>query len=397
MHPQITSQRFLKSPSIFAIVIPIFLAILLRFNLFYFKSSDFIHFLSPWYRFILENGRFSALQYNFSNYNPPYLYLLVIVSYLFPTVPTVWAVKLASIIFDFLGAFWIYKITKLKYPQGNKPYLAFVMILFTPTVFINSAYWGQCDMIYTSFLLGCLYFICINKEILGLTFFTLAVSFKLQAVFFAPFLFVLILKKRLQWESFLIIPIAYLVTLLPAWFAGRSFTDLLLIYVNQFGTYRSLTMNMPNLYQFISNDYYNLFSKLGVIFTLVLVCVLALSIHREKKLLTQDNLIQIVFISMFLVIFFLPKMHERYFFPIDVFSILYAFYFPKYWFVPVVVVGSSLFSYSDSLLGERMVSLHVLALILLALFIWLIYAFKQSYFDQSTVSIEKSLEPLAIE
>ena len=102
MHPQITSQRFLKSPSIFAIVIPIFLAILLRFNLFYFKSSDFIHFLSPWYHFILENGRFSALQYNFSNYNPPYLYLLVIVSYLFPTVPTVWAVKLASIIFDFL-------------------------------------------------------------------------------------------------------------------------------------------------------------------------------------------------------------------------------------------------------------------------------------------------------
>ena len=187
------------------------------------------------------------------------------------------------------------------------------------------------------------------------------------------------------------------ISLLPAWFAGRSFTDLLLIYVNQFGTYRSLTMNMPNLYQFISNDYYNLFSKLGVIFTLVLVCVLALSIHREKKLLTQDNLIQIVFISMFLVIFFLPKMHERYFFPIDVFSILYAFYFPKYWFVPVVVVGSSLFSYSDSLLGERMVSLHVLALILLALLIWLIYAFKQSYFDQSTVSIEKSLEPLAIE
>ena len=385
-------KTFFKENSVLALSITIALAILLRFNLFYFKSGDFIHFLNPWYNFILENDRFSALEYNFSNYNPPYLYLLVIVSYVFPHLPNVWAVKLASIVFDFLGSFWVYKIIQLQYPQGKKPFLAFVIVLFTPTVFINSAYWGQCDMIYTSFLLGCLYFVCINKEILSLTFFALALSFKLQAVFFAPFLFVLILKKRLHWQSCLIIPIVYCATLFPAWFAGRSLKDLLLIYVNQFGTYHSLTMNMPNIYQFISNDYYDLFSKLGLIFTLLLVLILVISIYRENKLLTQKDLIQVVFISMFIVIFFLPKMHERYFFPVDVLSIIYAFYFPRAWFVPVVVVGSSLFSYSDFLIAKRIVSQHVLALILLALLIRLIYNFKQTYFDDSNASIESTVK-----
>ena len=156
-------------------------------------------------------------------------------------------------------------------------------------------------------------------------------------------------------------------------------------------------MNMPNIYQFIPNDYYDLFSKLGLIFTVVLVLVLATSIYRGNKLLTQNNLIKVVFISMFMVIFFMPKMHERYFFPVDILSIIYAFYFPRAWFVPVLVVGSSLLSYSDSLIEKRIVSLHVLALILLLLLIRLIYDFKQTYFDDSNASIESTVKFRSLE
>ena len=39
-------------------------------------TSDYREFLLPWYRFILEHGRFTALGLNFSNYTPPYLYLI---------------------------------------------------------------------------------------------------------------------------------------------------------------------------------------------------------------------------------------------------------------------------------------------------------------------------------
>jgi Gpi18-like mannosyltransferase len=368
---------------ILIVIISIVIAIILRFNLFYFESGDFTYFLNPWYDFILENGRFFALKENFSNYNPPYLYLLVIASYLFPNLPNIWGIKLVSIPFDFFGAFWVYKIVKLNYPKGNKPRLAFIITLFAPTVFINSAYWGQCDMIYTSFLLGCLYFISVNRQILGLSFFAIALSFKLQAIFFIPFLFILFLKNRLKWYSFLIIPPVYFTTLIPAWLAGRPFKELLLIYFNQFDTYNSLTMNFPNLYNFISKNYYNLFSKLGLIFTLLLIIIFSISIYQKKQALTQKNIISIALISTFMMPYFLPKMHDRYLFTVDMISIIYAFYFPKYWFVPIVIMGSSLLSYTDFLMGKRLVSHHVLAVILLALFITLLYHLKKTYFDNS--------------
>jgi hypothetical protein len=64
-------------------------------------------------------------------------------------------------------------------------------------------------------------------------------------------------------------------------------------------------------------------------------------------------------------------------------SIIYAFYFPKYWFVPIVIMGSSLLSYTEFLMGKRLVSLNVLAVILLFLFISLLYHLKKTYFDNS--------------
>jgi len=41
-------------------------------------NYDLTAYLSPWYSFIVEHGRFKALGLNFSDYAPPYLYLLSI-------------------------------------------------------------------------------------------------------------------------------------------------------------------------------------------------------------------------------------------------------------------------------------------------------------------------------
>jgi Gpi18-like mannosyltransferase len=67
--------------------------------------------------------------------------------------------------------------------------------------------------------------------------------------------------------------------------------------------------------------------------------------------------------------YFLPKMHDRYFFMADVLSIVFAFYFPRYFWIPIVVQLSSLFSYTFMLRGEPMVSLKVLA-IALGIVVW---------------------------
>jgi len=48
--------------------------------------------------------------------------------------------------------------------------------------------------------------------------------------------------------------------------------------------------------------------------------------------------------------FFLPEMHERYFYLADIVSIIYAFYFPRYFYVPVIEQLCSLMSYIPYLL-----------------------------------------------
>jgi Gpi18-like mannosyltransferase len=62
--------------------------------------------------------------------------------------------------------------------------------------------------------------------------------------------------------------------------------------------------------------------------------------------------------------FLLPRMHERYFYSADVLSILYAFYFPRRWFVPLLVIGSSFLSYLPFLFGGTPVAMPVLSFVM---------------------------------
>jgi hypothetical protein len=75
----------------------ILLAIALRLSLFDFTSADYHRFLSPWYDFIVNNGGFSALKYDFSNYTPPYLYLLTLAGYL--PLPKLYAISWFRLLF----------------------------------------------------------------------------------------------------------------------------------------------------------------------------------------------------------------------------------------------------------------------------------------------------------
>lgn len=82
----------------------------------------------------------------------------------------------------------------------------------------------------------------------------------------------------------------------------------------------------------------------------------------EKKLpITPDFLLQVSLLLLILVPFLLPHMHERYFFPADVFALLYAIRRPKRFYVPILVVGASFLTYLPFLFGEEPVPLVVCA------------------------------------
>jgi Gpi18-like mannosyltransferase len=327
------------------LAIGIILAVLIRLICVPNKSLDYKYFLEPWYDFIASHGGFSALKYSFADYTPPYLYWILISATLLSGLPKIFAIKLFAMTVDFICAFLTYKIVRLKYPEGRMPIFAFFAVIFSPSVICNSALWGQCDVIYTTGLIACIYFLSIQKKLLALVSFAIALSFKLQAMFLAPLLLIMLLKKRIYWYHLPLVPLVYVVLILPAWFAGRPMSELLLVYFNQANKYKDLAKNAPNLYQWIPSNFYQIAVPIGLTLTISAIFLFTYIVYKSRLQITQDRLIHLATISVFFMPYILPKMHDRYFYPADIFCLIFAFYFPRYRWVAIVVQMSSFFGY----------------------------------------------------
>lgn len=297
-----------------------------------FVSIDMKGFLFNWYDEMALMG-FSSLKESFSNYTPPYLYFLGFAAMTRSFLPKIISIKLISILFDLLNALMVYKIIAIKHPQKIIALLGSAGFLLLPTIFLNSAYWGQADAIYSCFLLISLYFLLKDQPFLAIIFFGVSFSFKAQAVFFLPLLILLTVKKRIPWYYFGIIPMIYIIMMIPALVAGRSFLELLAIYINQANSYQFLTLSSPNIYVFISNDLYATVVKIGIFTTIIIsIAWVAVYAHRIQKI-TSEIIVLSTLVSVVLMPFFLPKMHDRYFYLADVLAFLAAFYINGTWFL----------------------------------------------------------------
>src|SRR3989442_398098 len=157
------------------IAILFLLAIALRASLYHVVTSDYTVFLSQWYDYIQTHGGFAAFKYNFSNYNPPYLYLLALTTYL--PIQKLVAIKTLSVVFDGVLGLFACLILSLRYRRAYAAIIGVLVILFAPTIVINSSAWGQSDAIYTAFCLGSLYFLLKERPAWACVFFGLAFSF----------------------------------------------------------------------------------------------------------------------------------------------------------------------------------------------------------------------------
>jgi Gpi18-like mannosyltransferase len=311
------------------------------------KSGDYKSFLRPWYEFIQNNGGWSALQYNFADYTPAYLYWLVIAATVLAGLPKLLSIKLFALTIDFLGAFCSYKIVQLNPKLSIHPRLGFWFVLFAPTVMVNSSLWGQCDIIYTTALLAFIYCLCIERYPLSYIFYGLAFSFKLQSIFLSPLLAISLFQKKKNPLALVFIPLTYAVVMTPAWLLGRPFKDLLLIYTNQASQYKRLTANAPNLYQWIPNDWFTITVPIGIIFTASLVLLLLILTYRSPIKLGAEQWVTLALLFSLVIPFFLPKMHDRYFFLADVLSIIFVLYQPKFYLLPIILQVASLISYAN--------------------------------------------------
>ena len=340
------------------------LTLIVRAGLLSHETRDYVMNTGVWYALIKERG-FSAFAENFADYPPLYLYLQYLMTVAAPTLDANVAIKLISMPFDFLCAWWVFKLARLKYPGGGWPLVLFFAVLFAPTVVLNSAMWGQADAIYTAGVLACIYFAITRRPAAAFIALGLAFSIKVQAVFLAPWLAVLWLRRSIRLRYALLVPIVFVLSVVPAWLAGRPLLDLLTLYVGQANRFLELTMNLPNLYAWLPNRFFGLIDPVGVWWAAAICFLYVLVFSRRRAPLPPAVLIQLAVLSLLIVPYTLPRMHERYFFPAEVLSLAYVAFFPDWFAVPVVIFLSSLFPYIAYLFGATIMPPAVLAVAML--------------------------------
>lgn len=359
------------------------LALLVRLSLHDYYTRDYSMF-TRCYLTIKELG-FSAFKAGCTNYTPFYEYLLYLETVLFPKMTNTAGTKLPLIGFDFICAWICFLIVRMKFKTGPIPYFAMFAILFSPPIILVSAGWAQFDIIYTTFLVACVYFILKDKGWLACLVFGIAISIKLQAVALAPFLLILFLKKKISFQSLLLIPGIYILSILPAWIAGRSLVDLLTIYVRQTNLFDVLTLTAPNLYYWIPDGNYDQFYLTALCFGAGMIFLFTIAAYKSRSELNANRIVLLAMISSIIVPYFLPKMHERYFFPALVLSFVFGFFYPKYFYIPIVVSVVSYFSYQQYLFQTTDFSFSVLALVLLVVILILVKQLIKQFYPPEEV------------
>lgn len=393
---QISETRFTE----YALISLIFgLSLGVRLSLLSIRSPDYNHFINPWYNFIVSHGHFAALRYPFSNYNVPYLYLLILATYL--PIKEIVAVKAISIVFDYLLAFFVYRIVQLRYKRFAVSIFAAIVVVLLPTIWMNSALWAQCDAIYATLSVGGVYFLLKKRLWWACLFFGLAISFKLQAIFLFPLLFVLLIRRRIAIKHLLLIPVVYAVLLIPALLAGRGIQSLLLIYSEQAGQYPNLPGDAPDLFQWLPSSSYGPWHYAAILLVGAIILLISYLVLVSRKPLTDSLQIKLAFAFVLIVPFFLPTMHERYFYLADVLSLIYAFFFPRYFALAILEQISSLFSYALFLYGHSGLNLPLLSFFVFGAIVLVVYDLVKEFFfsdskSERTEARNEENHPLAV-
>lgn len=332
-------MTFKNRPYLYLSIAVTVLALILRYLSLSLMNGDLL-LLRTWYDFLLENGYKGLANGEFSNYPPAYLYLLYLgtltVNWLDPFI----ALKLIPTAFDLISAFAIYKIARTKY-DDDKPYFMSSLFFLLPTVMFNSSGWGQIDSMYGSFLLVCFYLLLRDRPLWAMAAFGVAFSFKAQSIFLLPFLGILFLRKQIPWYSFFVVPLVYLLLAIPTLLLGRTLESVVFLYAGQVDQFQNLSRYAPNLYLVIPNEFFHPVFEIGLILFAVAMLAWAWVNWKTPPPVTTHQLVLTALASAALVPFLLPKMHDRYFYPADLFSFVTAIFIPELWFFAMLFQISS--------------------------------------------------------
>lgn len=296
-------------------------ALAVRFVFYPYPSADYVNYLSPWFDQLQQAGGFAAIGEPIGDYMVSYIYILAALTYL--PVSSLVSIKAVSTLADIALAVYGMLLAARVTRSEVRARAVYAGLLFLPTILLNSSAWGQCDSIYTAGLLAFLYYALEDRPWRAMIAYSIAFIFKLQAVFLAPFILLMWLKRRVRFQHLLTVPAIYIAVILPAFFAGRPFKNLLEIYTGQTKTYTDLSLGAPNLYAWIGEETIPWLTVVGIAAAGLLSLFTVLWVNRKCGSPSEVLLLKLAFLFVVLVPYLLPRMHERYFYPADAFSVIY--------------------------------------------------------------------------
>lgn len=351
-----------------------FFGFMIRWKLMPIESADYWGFLKDWMVQIREGGGFRSLDHQISNYTSPYMYIMCLVSCI--SKNDLYALKMVSVIFDYAASIAVFLIIYQISQNVRKSILGMAVILLSPTVILDGAYWCQCDIIYTTFILYALYHFFKGDSETCLIFVGISFAFKLQALFIVPFLLIMWLKNRtIKLAHFVWIPIIYVLSAVPAWLFGRNFKELMLIYFDQSGTYPWGTLEYPNIYTLLGEAMPDLrhaseVSGAGVFMTIMLLGVIAYYLYTKDVNLTDELLVTLALFTVAVIVYCLPHMHDRYGFLIDLLAVVYGMLNAKRLPVMCGFFVISIVSFMPYLIAVHIIPIQYVALALLGLIVY---------------------------
>jgi Gpi18-like mannosyltransferase len=248
-------------------------------------------------------------------------------------------IKAISFVFEFGCAVLAARLVALGESRPYAPAVAFAAVWLAPTVLFNGAVWGQADAVWTFFILLSVYFVCRDKPGIGVIAFAVGFSVKVPAIFLAPFIFALVLRRTIHWIWLAAIPATYLMIAAPAWLLGQPLLEILTVYFKQASTFERLSMNAANMWLFVPNRFYELGVGLGLAISAAAGLAFSASAARVKVQFGVEHIVVAAAISLLLMPSVLPKMHDRYFYAFEVIGIVLACLKPR---LAVIAIAAQL-------------------------------------------------------
>lgn len=186
------------------------------------------------------------------------------------------------------------------------------------------------------------------------------------------------------------IPAVYVLSCVPAILAGRNMFDPFTIYLTQTNEYKSMSSNAPSIWSviyvpFAENPVNNVLTIVGIALAGAFVIMMIIKVY-QKSTVSANQWKDIAYLFVLVIPFLLPRMHERYFYAADIFSVIYGVTHKKRWFIPVLNISASCLAYIPFLYNvvcEKNILVIIAAVLMMVTVIYTIVMYFKDYYKNS--------------